>query len=347
MSQRLVALSSSGKKPATLAAYADGCSEWAAFAAAAGWPWRLDDLPAHIRQRRLAEWLAYMSLHGVNTASAARQKLTAVRWRHVTFPYFYGNPLDGTDGVYDLLKNWKKLDGPAACMLPLPRQLLDVMALMTDRANPVHNNELAGILTAFWFCLRSAEYTGGTGFRLQDAVFRDAAGRVLSAADILARFRAKLPVDVVEMTLAISSGKNAKITHTRTLQRSGDRLCCVAAVLSVLRQRAELPAQDPRTAAVAPLFQQASGAPITRARIAQWVKAAAADAGLDHTRYSTHSLRRGGASCWSAAGAPRLAVKAWGRWSSDAYEGYVFSHSAAMDDFRPAAAVAAPRFERN
>ncbi|OWZ09969.1 hypothetical protein PHMEG_00017250 [Phytophthora megakarya] len=53
------------------------------------------------------------------------------------------------------------------------------------------------------------------------------------------------------------------------------------------------------------------------------IKAAAESCGEDPRRYGTHSLRSGGATALFAAGADGNTVEQFGRWKSNAYEGYI------------------------
>eukprot|EP00644_Phytophthora_capsici_P006589 jgi/Phyca11/52783/gw1.36.568.1 len=52
------------------------------------------------------------------------------------------------------------------------------------------------------------------------------------------------------------------------------------------------------------------------------IKRAAVDIGEQPAEYGTHSLRSGGATALFAEGVDRLAIKHFGRWSSDCYERY-------------------------
>lgn len=52
------------------------------------------------------------------------------------------------------------------------------------------------------------------------------------------------------------------------------------------------------------------------------IKKAAARCGLDPMRYSTHSVRIGGATALLNAGADHLVIKLMGRWMSNAFEDY-------------------------
>ena len=56
------------------------------------------------------------------------------------------------------------------------------------------------------------------------------------------------------------------------------------------------------------------------------IKSVASSLGLDHTRYSTHSLRIGGASVMAAAGLPDYVIQLIGRWKSLAFLTYIRSN---------------------
>jgi ethanolamine utilization protein EutA (predicted chaperonin) len=61
---------------------------------------------------------------------------------------------------------------------------------------------------------------------------------------------------------------------------------------------------------------------ITSEEIARIVKQAAQDAGLDPERFSTQSVRIGGAIALLNSGADRLVIKLLGRWLANVYEAY-------------------------
>ena len=73
-----------------------------------------------------------------------------------------------------------------------------------------------------------------------------------------------------------------------------------------------------------PLFRWASGRMVKREQLQAALQRAAAAEGLPPKRFKSHSLRIGGASAlWHALGDAE-AVKRWGRWSSNAFHGYLY-----------------------
>jgi hypothetical protein len=63
--------------------------------------------------------------------------------------------------------------------------------------------------------------------------------------------------------------------------------------------------------------------PLTFSLLAEGIKALVAAAGLDPAEFSTHSLRRGGATWAFQQNVHTLLIKATGDWRSDAYQAYL------------------------
>ncbi len=63
--------------------------------------------------------------------------------------------------------------------------------------------------------------------------------------------------------------------------------------------------------------------PLLRSRFSKLIKHFCALVGLDPSKYSGHSLRKGGATCAFIAGCDETMVKLQGDWVSDAYQRYV------------------------
>lgn len=60
---------------------------------------------------------------------------------------------------------------------------------------------------------------------------------------------------------------------------------------------------------------------------------------------ASHSLRRGGSSAYIAAGASESALIRFGRWTSDAYQAYVYPHAQVLHAALKKATKMVPRFE--
>ena len=63
--------------------------------------------------------------------------------------------------------------------------------------------------------------------------------------------------------------------------------------------------------------------PLTHAIFLPRLKLALSNIGIDHTKYSGHSFRRGGASFAFQCGVPGELIQAQGDWKSEAYKGYL------------------------
>ena len=94
----------------------------------------------------------------------------------------------------------------------------------------------------------------------------------------------------------------------------GDRLCPVAAVLGFMAVAGRRQG---------PLFQYASGKPLTQAGFVVEVKAALERGGVCSDGFSGHSFRIGAATAAAEAGVGDAVIQLLGRWKSDAYKGYV------------------------
>ena len=93
--------------------------------------------------------------------------------------------------------------------------------------------------------------------------------------------------------------------------RATTSLCPVAAMLAV------------RVMELGPLFRFQDGRCLTRQRFAAAVRDNLSRAGVDQTRYCTHSFRIGAATTAAARGVEDAVIKTLGRWDSLAYLQYV------------------------
>ena len=70
-------------------------------------------------------------------------------------------------------------------------------------------------------------------------------------------------------------------------------------------------------------FLTADGLAVPRFFVASALDRLTRWAGYSSSRYTTHSIRAGRASDLAAAGTPDHVIRSAGRWSSDAYRGYL------------------------
>ena len=166
----------------------------------------------------------------------------------------------------------------------------------------------AALLAAFFGLLRNSEYTpkGATPF---DPVRQVTGGDCLLVERPRARSFAVL---FISRSKADVFGQG----QTVTLGATGGPLCPYAALKAMKEgQPSGLPVGSP-------LFWTARGA-LQREDIVQAVKQMATGTGRNASEYSTHSLRRGGASALWAQGFSRAQIQVIGRWRSDCWKLYI------------------------
>ncbi len=122
------------------------------------------------------------------------------------------------------------------------------------------------------------------------------------------------------MTVFISQSKTDPFRHGQlvTVGATSNELCPVRAMKNMIEGDTAR-TREPTS----PLFTQAGGKPLSRSTVVATIKRMAKACGLPVSSYSSHSLRRGGASALWAAGFSREQVMLMGRWLSNAYILYV------------------------
>ena len=209
-----------------------------------------------------------------------------------------------------------------------------------------HTSTKAALLTGFWFMLRSIEYLA------DDAGIFDP-DRSLTWSDITCRKDGRIiPLsrisEATEVTITVFSGKNTLETCTRTLHKVPDSECCVVAALANV-YKAIVSTSGCYPAGNRPVFaaDPEGKVPLSRKDISDLLKTAAAACGIPEGRVASHSLRRGACSQYIASGLPDPHVMRFGRWTSNAYQAYVFGHASALQEALQRAVHLVPRFERN
>ena len=365
----------SGKKPATLKAYNAGFDHWRQVAESKGWGVWLDEIEnLEERQRRILWWLAYEKSEHNLKARSLRAKKSGVRWKHIA--NLRADPFEECKTVDAWLSNLEKMDGPAHPKIPVVITMLKMIFVLLDQSNYDHKSLKGALVTGYWFCLRSIEYLAEDSGVFDpdrslvwgDITGRDENGRVLDMQEWCQHMS--------EMSLRLFSGKNTLETCTRTVyenvgdgqeaQKQLDSLqtllgdgvefscgeleelvcvCPVRAIKSLLKAHLAEKRSLPRPEDA--VFSKADGSVWTRGEVSEWLKKAAEICKVPGARVASHSLRRGGASAYVAAGLSDEHIERFGRWTSAAYKAYVFQHAEAIKEALLAAAVQVPRFEMN
>ena len=348
-----------GKKPKTVEDYCRHMSHWGYVAEEHGWDLDLSDIVDNNlveAQERVLTWLAYeKEVHGLR-ASSLRGKLSGVRWWHLK--RLKGNPFQNMDSVKSWLRDLQAIDGPANPKLPVPIALIRFLAVPLS-VHKRHKDRalLSALLIGYWFLLRSAEYLANDKGDFDP-------GRALTWGDVFVKVRrdgawgavgpkeglkSLLAGEQTMVTLRLYSSKNNLETCTRSLVAvpvGEDSDLCPVRNLLELYQSAEKNLKA-RPKGEEPVFRISDEEVLTRRRLADVLKAGAKACGIPQAAVSSHSLRRGGASAYSALGVADEAIQRFGRWTSEAYKAYVYPFAEVFQKALKAGLKATPTFERN
>ncbi|RLN87348.1 hypothetical protein BBJ28_00008068 [Nothophytophthora sp. Chile5] len=246
-----------------------------------------------------------------NTYSTVCAKLSAVRWYHRS-NLGYDPGVNARHAL--LLKGIRRFTNPVLRQQPLIVPNLRVIGDRLDLIQPRSQLVCGGLLLAYFFLLRRSEYLHlgrnhhAYVLRLGHLTFHDAAGTTCTPC------KAK----IVGVTLHGANNNQYGREEARYHHKYGDaQICPVRAARWVVKAAAAL-----GTRAHQPALSTGTETGITAREVASRIKSAARSLGLDETRFSTHSVRVGGATKVLNAGADSLVIKLMGRWLSNAFEEY-------------------------
>jgi len=114
--------------------------------------------------------------------------------------------------------------------------------------------------------------------------------------------------------IKLTSYKHSKEPKKFTLRPSGGKHCPVQALNDYLSVRGT--GEDT-------FFNDVRGKTVTRKFVADKIKLLVGIAGLDPSRFNTHSLRIGRTTDLAKEGVPEAVIKETGRWDSEAYRRYI------------------------
>ncbi|MCP3668394.1 MAG: hypothetical protein GY696_38900 [Gammaproteobacteria bacterium] len=191
--------------------------------------------------------------------------------------------------------------------LPITPEILCQIRRQIDFRNPVAVQLWAAILLGWWAFLRKANLTSPT--RTFDPT------RSLCRGDFSV-INGGIVCDVRFSKTIQAKERVFRVAIPRLSQ--GHQLCPVVAVGCAL---AASPLSSPRAPAFLEAFNPPT--PLTRSFFDRKLAALLQGCGLDSSKYSGHSLRRGGATFALAAGVPGELIQAQGDWKSDAYKRYL------------------------
>ena len=320
------------------------------FARKEKWDPLIEDPTNTVSQYRLKRWIAFEKFEKKNKASTIEQKLPAINQYHTDRGKL--PPFKYALAAREYLTKLKKLDPPAQPRLPVPPELTTLYLLNND---PGWSDSKPWSDAAEWdvkvtatcmnthrdWCMRSAEGMAPDSgppdprsLQWRDVMYKVNHTRVTGA-----QVR-----DTSRITLSLRSTKNALGRCTRTVPVLNDIPNSGAVMLRELyleyiqRYGCEPPSHEL-------VFTRANGQPVRRGEISSLIQTLMLSVGVPKHLVGSHSLRRGGASQYLAAQMPEAKIKAFGRWTSDAYKLYLIIDTMAVDAYARKAATAQPRFE--
>ncbi|EGZ06865.1 hypothetical protein PHYSODRAFT_565763 [Phytophthora sojae] len=238
-------------------------------------------------------------------------KLCAVRWRH-RFEHGYDPGVTAHHAL--LLRGIRRFTNPVVKQQPLSPSLLRQIYTLLDIYRPKYQLLWGGLLLAYFFLLRRSEYLYiGKKFhpfvlRLSDIQFCDNEGQAIKPRK----------ASIVGILLRGAKNNQFGREEFRFQHASGDSLLCPVRAARWIKTAAKRLGTRPDE----PALKMGDSGGVSSGQVAKIIKAAATKAGLDASRFSTHSVRIGGATKLLNAGADRLVIKLLGRCLSSCFEDY-------------------------
>lgn len=235
--------------------------------------------------------------------SSIKVYLSAVRSLYID--HGFPAPLVGCLRLQRLLRGIKRVQGPVTPRrLPITIDHLRVIQRSLDLSTADHMMLWAACCLGFFGFLRAGEFTVNSTFHPSTH---------MTVSDVQAD-------SLVNPTCFKVRIKCSKTDPFRAgcdiyLGRGVGLVCPIVALGNYLSQRGATPG---------PLFRFSSGRPLTRQQLSSSVQSILHAAGYSGS-YSGHSFRIGAATTAAARGVPDHLIKTLGRWSSDAYQIYIWT----------------------
>jgi len=278
--------------PATRRLYASGQAAYREFCVLHRYP----HLPA--TERRLAEFIVYLADIKQLAPVSIKAYLAGVRSLHVE--QGYGNPLVGTHLLQLVMDGIRRVHGlhPRHTRLPITLgQLTQIIQATMDNAT-MHPSDRIMLATAF-----SLMFFG-----------------FLRCNEIISLCRTDITFGVTPRHLEIHlrQSKTDRFSRGETIH-----VGCAAPSMATVCP-VTLATQLSALSSSQWLFTFKSGKRLSREAVSHYLQQALVRAHVPNAHhYNTHSFRIGAATTAADVGMPDWMIKALGRWSSDAYQGYV------------------------
>lgn len=262
-------------------------------------------MPVPISPCNLGRYIAFLASR--LCFSSVRQYLNVVRLIHLEAGY--PNPLLNSWYLSSILKGLRRHKGDSTKQkLPITTNVLLGILTVLDFSRPFDLTFWAACLVAFFSFFRKSNL-------LVPSIEKFEPSKHLCAADV----RLCDTGAIISVRWSKSIQFRQKILQVPLPRISGSPFCPSQALLLVLHNL-------PRQSIPSPLFCYASPSgpkPITHNAFVSHLRLCLSKIGLDPSKYSGHSFRRGGASFALQCGIPGEWIKLQGDWASDAYERYL------------------------
>ena len=304
--------------------------------------WRpvVDDPTEALYNDRVKEWMAYeWEVQGIK-GSSIEQKLSAIdelfAEENKPPPFAPG----GATAASKFLTKIKAHDDPVQPRLPAAQQHIELYAL-TGGSMDDHDHRCtvtaASVMHSFMLRAKEVSSRGKEGFLWEHVTFWGADGKKLTGSGVK---------EAVRVTILVLSTKNKLGRCTRSLPAVPEGIMCSVRLLTewyAFRTTQEGGPPSPQSN----VFTMQNGSVVKREVIHDAMVKVLVSVGIPKEMAGSHSLRRGGASMYRAAGVPDDDIKRFGRWESDAFKCYIHVETTSMDPFMKKACTIAPRFELN
>lgn len=259
----------------------------------------------------LLDFIAYQGVLRALKHGTVQGYLTAIRHYHMDAGL---GDVTKHPRIASAMTGLKKASGAVIQKRPVtPQMLIHILERLQRTGQVLHTFLIGGVQGPFFFMLRASEYSASSQGNWDQE-------KILRRKDIKWKLNDKYThmywrADEVEIHIRSSKTDQVGVGVFRSMKLSGEVLCVVKAFQQVYELGLRM--ED-----TAPFFMTPSGVMITRTMVSDILKSAAKDLGDPLDEYSSHSLRRGGATALYSKGYSREAIMYLGRWKSDTWLRY-------------------------
>ncbi|EGZ08233.1 hypothetical protein PHYSODRAFT_340051 [Phytophthora sojae] len=215
-----------------------------------------------------------------------------------------------------LLKGISRRDTLPQRKAPVSIRLLEACFTRLSLRNPADQTLWGALCMSFFFLFRRSEIVSVSAGRFRWFAIRAFDVAVLDAGDVPTLD----PIQAASVHVRLRGSKTNQrgSPSLRMLRRSGHKsLCPVLGALLMLKAHGSLPSYVPIA-----VYENGDGrlGEVSANGVANTIRTAPVSIGHDPSKFSTHSLRSGGATHMYRAGVDALTIQFHGRWVSDTFK---------------------------